>query len=111
MADLIDAGEKMISETSRNITDAATALTSTSGLIDNDIIANNMVGNIFKYFQSRSSFIYTAVFIVLIFMFSSLLDTILVNQTGSLKSSIFIKYSVRWWVILFCIFLVYKIFM
>ena len=82
-----------------------------SDLIDKDILNNGFVSKCFLFFGKNSGFIYTSVFIVLVFLFSSLLDTILVNNTNSPKSAIFIKYSVRWWTILFCGLLVFNLFL
>lgn len=82
-----------------------------SDLIDKDILNNGFVSKCLLFFGNNSGFIYTSVFIVLVFLFSSLLDTILVNNTNSPKSAIFIKYSVRWWTILFCGLLVFNLFL
>lgn len=82
-----------------------------SDMIDKDILNNGFVSKCLLFFSSNSGFIYTSVFIVLVFLFGSLLDTILVNNTSSPKSAIFIKYSVRWWTILFCGLLVFNLFL
>jgi hypothetical protein len=82
-----------------------------SDMIDNDILNNGFVSKCLLFFSNNSGFIYTSVFIVLVFLFGSLLDTILVNNTSSPKSAIFIKYSVRWWTILFCGLLVFNLFL
>jgi hypothetical protein len=82
-----------------------------SDLIDKDILNNGFVAKCLLFFSNNSGFIYTSVFIVLVFLFGSLLDTILVNNTNSPKSAIFIKYSVRWWTILFCGLLVFNLFL
>lgn len=82
-----------------------------SDLIDKDILNNGFVSKCLLFFGNNSGFIYTGVFIVLVFLFGSLLDTILVNNTNSPKSAIFIKYSVRWWTILFCGLLVFNLFL
>jgi hypothetical protein len=82
-----------------------------SDMIDKDILNNGFVAKCLLFFGNNSGFIYTSVFIVLVFLFSSLLDTILVNNTNSPKSAIFIKYSVRWWTILFCGLLVFNLFL
>jgi F0F1-type ATP synthase alpha subunit len=82
-----------------------------SDLVDKDILNNGFVSKCLLFFGNNSGFIYTSVFIVLVFLFSSLLDTILVNNTNSPKSAIFIKYSVRWWTILFCGLLVFNLFL
>ena len=82
-----------------------------SDMIDKDILNNGFVAKCLLFFSNNSGFIYTSVFIVLVFLFGSLLDTILVNNTNSPKSAIFIKYSVRWWTILFCGLLVFNLFL
>ena len=82
-----------------------------SDMIDKDILNNGFVSKCLLFFSNNSGFIYTSVFIVLVFLFGSLLDTILVNNTNSPKSAIFIKYSVRWWTILFCGLLVFNMFL
>jgi hypothetical protein len=82
-----------------------------SDMIDKDILNNGFVAKCLLFFSNNSGFIYTSVFIVLVFLFGSLLDTILVNNTSSPKSAIFIKYSVRWWTILFCGLLVFNLFL
>ena len=82
-----------------------------SDMIDKDILNNGFVSKCLLFFSNNSGFIYTSVFIVLVFLFGSLLDTILVNNTNSPKSAIFIKYSVRWWTILFCGLLVFNLFL
>jgi hypothetical protein len=82
-----------------------------SDMIDKDILNNGFVSKCFLFFSNNSGFIYTSVFIVLVFLFGSLLDTILVNNTNSPKSAIFIKYSVRWWTILFCGLLAFNLFL
>jgi len=82
-----------------------------SDMIDKDILNNGFVAKFLLFFSNNSGFIYTSVFIVLVFLFGSLLDTILVNNTNSPKSAIFIKYSVRWWTILFCGLLVFNLFL
>lgn len=82
-----------------------------SDMIDKDILNNGFVSKGLLFFSNNSGFIYTSVFIVLVFLFGSLLDTILVNNTDSPKSAIFIKYSVRWWTILFCGLLVLNLFL
>jgi hypothetical protein len=82
-----------------------------SDVIDKDILNNGFVSKCLLFFTNNSGFIYTSVFIVIVFLFSSLLDTILVNNTNSPKSAIFIKYSVRWWTILFCGLLVFNLFL
>jgi hypothetical protein len=82
-----------------------------SDMIDKDILNNGFVSKSLLFFSNNSGFIYTSVFIVLVFLFGSLLDTILVNNTDSPKSAIFIKYSVRWWTILFCGLLVLNLFL
>jgi hypothetical protein len=83
----------------------------TPDFIDKSILNNTFVSKFLLYFSSNSGFIYTSVFVVLVFLFSSLLDTILINNTDSPKSAIFIKYSVRWWAILFCGLLVFNCFL
>jgi hypothetical protein len=82
-----------------------------SDMIDKDILNDGFVSKCLLFFSNNSGFIYTSVFIVLVFLFGSLLDTILVNNTNSPKSAIFIKYSVRWWTILFCGLLVFNLFL
>jgi len=82
----------------------------TSNIIDKDVLNNGFMAKFLLFFSNNSGFIYTSVFIVLVFLFGSLLDTILVNNTNSPKSAIFIKYSVRWWTILFCGLLVFNLF-
>lgn len=82
-----------------------------SNMIDKDILNNGFVSKCLLFFSNNSGFIYTSVFIILMFLFTSLLDTILVNNTNSPKSAIFIKYSVRWWTILFCGLLVFNLFL
>ena len=69
-------------------------------------LKNNIVGFIFKKFGENSGIVFAASFIVLVLFFGNLIDYILVNQTDAAKSSIFIKYSVRWWTLLFCALLV-----
>jgi hypothetical protein len=83
----------------------------TSDMIDKDVLNNGFVAKFLLFFSNNSGFIYTSVFIVLVFLFGSLLDTILVNNTKSPKSAIFIKYSVRWWTILFCGLLLFNLFL
>jgi hypothetical protein len=104
-ADRLDSVAK-IGETVSNIVNS----TKTSDLIDKDILENSTVSKVLLFFSTNSGFIYSSVFIVLVFLFSSLLDTILINNTNSPKSAIFIKYSVRWWAILFCFLLVLNLF-
>ena len=82
-----------------------------SDMIDKDILNNGFVSKCLLFFSNNSGVIYTSVFIVLVFLFGSLLDTILVNNNNSPKSAIFIKYSVRWWTILFCGLLVFNLFL
>jgi len=78
------------------------ASSKTSDLIDKDILNNGYAAKILLFFSSNSGFIYTVMFIVLVILFSSIVDTILLNNTDSPKSAVFIKYSVRWWALLFC---------
>lgn len=75
------------------------------GILD-PLLSNNVVATFLKYFESNSGFIFTVCFVVLVFFFGNLIDYILVNQTDAVKSSIFIKYSVRWWTLIFCFLLV-----
>jgi hypothetical protein len=75
------------------------------GILD-PLLSNNVVAAFLKYFESNSGVIFTVCFVVLVFFFGNLIDYILVNQTDAVKSSIFIKYSVRWWTLIFCLLLV-----
>lgn len=77
--------------------------------IQKDILSNPLIAYIFAKFNENSGITYTALFILLVFFFGNLIDYILVNQTDAAKSAIFIKYSVRWWAIVFCTLFVLNI--
>jgi hypothetical protein len=70
------------------------------------LMSNNVVAQFFRYFGKNSGVVFIVLFIVLVLFLGNLIDYILVNQTNAVKSSVFIKYSVRWWTLIFCSLLI-----
>ena len=81
-------------------------LSGNASVIDKDLLENGFVTKFIYFFTSNGSIIYTGLFIAFLFTFSTFIDSILINYTDSPKSAVFIKYAVRWWIILFCSILV-----
>lgn len=77
--------------------------------IQKDLLSNPIIAYIFTKFNENSGITYTVLFILLVLFFGNLIDYILVNQTDAAKSAIFIKYSVRWWGVVFCTLFVLNI--
>jgi hypothetical protein len=71
-----------------------------------EFMSNNVVAKFFRHFGKNSGVVFTVLFIVLVLFLGNLIDYILVNQTNAVKSSVFIKYSVRWWTLIFCSLLI-----